>query len=51
MLFKILDILKLDGMNTLRWLAELARKEEKPRGDSRSTLINTGFAVYPDLTS
>jgi hypothetical protein len=51
MLFRILDILKVAGINTLRWCDELAKKVLKPRGDSRSTLMNTGFAVVPDLIS
>ena len=51
MLLMILDILKVLGMNTLRWFEVLAKKEEKPRGVSRSKLIKTGLHVCPDDTS
>jgi hypothetical protein len=44
-------MLKVDGMNTFLWFEVLAKKQENPRGVSRSTLINTGLAVCPFLTS
>jgi len=51
MLLRILDILKVEGINTLRWCDEFAKKLLKPRGDSRSTLMKTGLEVVPDLIS
>jgi hypothetical protein len=38
-------MLKLEGMNTFLWFEVLAKKEEKPSGDSRSKLMKTGLAV------
>ena len=48
---RIVDILKVDGTNTFLWFEEFARKEENPRGVSKSTLRNTGFSVWPLETS
>ena len=39
------------GMKTFLWLEALARKEVKPRGVWRSTLMNTGLHVCAELTS
>ncbi len=47
----MLDILKVDGINTFLWFAALARKEANPRGVSRSKLIKTGLAVVPLVNS
>ena len=49
--FRMRDMLKLEGMNTFLWFEVLAKNELNPRGLSRSRLMNTGLAVWPELTS
>jgi hypothetical protein len=44
-------MLKVLGTKTFLWFEEFAMKVAKPRGVSRSTLMNTGLAVSPLLTS
>lgn len=44
-------MLKVLGMKTFLWFEELAKKEAKPNGVSKSTLMKTGLQVYPDDTS
>ena len=43
----MLDILKVDGINTFLWFAAFARNDANPKGVSRSKLIKTGLAVTP----
>jgi len=44
-------MLKVAGTKTFLWFDVLATKVAKPNGLSKSTLIKTGLAVYPLLTS
>jgi hypothetical protein len=44
-------MLKVDGTKTFLWFDALATKVAKPNGLSKSTLMNTGLAVYPLLIS